>query len=96
MELVTAQVLGRGLGERPRVPERLNLDDREVAARSRRAYFGRAQGWIDTPVVARAALAGGGAGPCIVEEYDSTCLVPPGVRANVDGRGNLVLTRPDS
>ena len=95
VELVTAQVLGRGLGERPRVPERLHLGDREAASGSRRAYFGRAHGWIDTPVVARAALAGGGEGPCIVEEYDSTCLVPPGVRASVDGRGNLVLTRPD-
>ena len=94
VELVTAQVLGRGLGERPRVPERLSLGDREIAPRSRQAYFGRTHGWIDTPVVARAALAGGGEGPCIVEEYDSTCLVPPGVRANVDGRGNLVLTRP--
>ena len=96
VELVTAQVLGRGLGERPRVPERLILGDRGVASSSRRAYFGRTHGWIDTPVVGRAALAGGGEGPCIVEEYDSTCLVPPGVRAEVDGRGNLVLTRPGS
>ena len=121
VELVTAQVLGRGLDERPRVPERLYLDDRgdreaasrgrqpgarsgerpypdggEAASRSRRAYFGRRHGWIDTPVVTRATLAGGGEGPCIVEEYDSTCLVPPGVRARVDGSGNLVLVRPDS
>ena len=121
VELVTAQVLGRGLDERPRVPERLYLDDRgdreaasrgrqlgarsgerpypdggEAASRSRRAYFGRSHGWIDTPVVTRATLAGGGEGPCIVEEYDSTCLVPPGVRARVDGSGNLVLVRPDS
>ena len=95
VELVTAQVLGRGLSERPRVPDRLNLAAREVESGSRRAYFGRTHGWIDTPVVARAALAGGGEGPCIVEEYDSTCLVPPGARASVDARGNLVLTCPD-
>ena len=95
VELVTAQVLGRGLGDRPRVPERLHLTDRSAESGARRAYFGRTHGWIDTPVVARAALAGGGEGPCIVEEYDSTCLVPPGVRATVDGSGNLVLTRPD-
>ncbi|MCY4285566.1 MAG: hydantoinase/oxoprolinase family protein [Thiotrichales bacterium] len=95
VELVTAQVLGRGLGDRPRVPERLRLADRNAESGSRRAYFGRMHGWIDTPVVARAALGGGGEGPCIVEEYDSTCLVPPGVRATVDASGNLVLTRPD-
>ena len=98
VELVTAQVLGRGLDERPRVPDRLILEARESApgsgAESRRAYYGRSHGWIDSPVVARAVLAGGGEGPCIVEEYDSTCLVPPGVRARVDERGNLVLTHP--
>ena len=93
VELVTAQVVGRGLSERPRVPERLRLAARETESGSRRAYFGRTHGWIDCPVVARAALAGGGEGPCIVEEYDSTCLVPPGVRARVDARGNLVLSR---
>ena len=93
VELVTAQVVGRGLSERPRVPERLSLAARETEPGSRRAYFGRAHGWIRCPVVARAALAGGDEGPCIVEEYDSTCLVPPGVRARVDARGNLVLSR---
>ena len=93
VELVTAQVVGRGLSERPRVPDRLRLAARETVSGSRRAYFGRTHDWIDCPVVARAALAGGGEGPCIVEEYDSTCLVPPGVRARVDARGNLVLSR---
>ena len=93
VELVTARVLGRGLGERPRVPERLRLATHETASGgSRRAYHGRTSGWIDTPVVTRAALAGGGEGPCIVEEYDSTCVVPPGVRASVDAKGNLVLS----
>ena len=74
------------------MPERLRLATREVGTGNRRAYFGRSHGWIDAPVVARAALADGGEGPCIVEEYDSTCLVPPGVRATVDGRGNLLLS----
>ena len=92
VELVTAQVVGRGLSERPRVPERLRLAARETESGSRRAYFGRTHGWIDCPVIERAALRDGGEGPCIVEEYDSTCLVPPGVRARVDARGNLVLS----
>ena len=95
VELVTAQVVGRGLSERPRVPDRLHLDEREVGSDTRRAYFGRTHGWIEAPVVTRTAMARAGEGPCIVEEYDSTCLVPPGVRARIDTRGNLVLTRPD-
>ena len=93
VELVTAQVLGRGLSERPRVPDRPSLAEGDVEPGSRRAYYGRQLGWIDTPVVARSALAPGGEGPCIVEEYDSTCLVPPGVRVAVDAKGNLVLSR---
>jgi N-methylhydantoinase A len=30
-------------------------------------------------------------GPCIVEEYDTTCLVPPGWTATLDRHGNIVL-----
>ena len=32
-----------------------------------------------------------GIGPCIVEEYDATCVVPPGARATLDGHGNIVI-----
>ena len=30
-------------------------------------------------------------GPCIVEEYDATCVIPPGAKASLDGRGNIVI-----
>ena len=30
-------------------------------------------------------------GPLILQEYDATCLVPPGVKASVDPFGNVVL-----
>ena len=92
VELVTAQVLGRGSSDRPRVPSRLQIAERVPEAGVRRAYYGRTFGWIDTPVVARSALSGDVEGPLLVEEYDSTCLVPPGVRATLDPRGNLLLS----
>jgi N-methylhydantoinase A len=57
---------------------------------SRQAYFGE-QGWLDTPVIARADLRGRRSGPLIVEEYDATCLVPPGARAELDASGNIVI-----
>jgi N-methylhydantoinase A len=57
---------------------------------SRRAYFGRAVGEPDVPVVTRAALLDGErAGPLLVDEYDSTCVVPPGCRARLDSYGNI-------
>jgi N-methylhydantoinase A len=32
----------------------------------------------------------------IVEEYDSTCVVPPGARARVDAHENIVITLGDN
>jgi len=31
------------------------------------------------------------AGPLVIEEYDATCVVPPGVSAQLDAAGNIVL-----
>lgn len=42
-------------------------------------------------MVGRAALAGGRDGPLIVEEYDATCVVPPGAHAALDDDGCIVL-----
>jgi N-methylhydantoinase A len=62
---------------------------------TRRAYFGRDTGFIDTPVIARGALNEAWRdGPFIVEEYDSTCVVPPGARARLDALGNIDIELP--
>ena len=42
-------------------------------------------------MLTRADLGAGRAGPLIVEEYDSTCVVPPGARAETDAAGNIVI-----
>lgn len=60
--------------------------------KSRRAYFGRAAGFADTPVVDRGALSAGWLeGPVIIEEYDSTCIVPPGARVRLDDLANIEI-----
>jgi N-methylhydantoinase A len=57
-------------------------------AQTRRpAYF--ADRLLDTPVVGRAALANGMKGPLIVEEFDATCIIPPGASAELDAHGNI-------
>ena len=91
VEIVALQVVGRGLAERARLPDRLSQAAATPAQRARRAYFGRTHGWCETPVLGRAALATPRAGPAIVEEYDSTCLIPPGATAALDGFGNIVI-----
>jgi len=30
-------------------------------------------------------------GPLIIEEYDSTCVIPPDARAELDAGGNIVV-----
>jgi N-methylhydantoinase A len=56
----------------------------------RSAFFGEL---VDTPVYAREALAAGAEleGPAIVEERESTTVVPPGARVRVAGDGSLVM-----
>jgi len=64
---------------------------------TRRAYFPEARGYTDTPVYDRYALAAGTSltGPAIVEERESTTVLPPGVTATVDEYANLIAeTRP--
>jgi N-methylhydantoinase A len=56
----------------------------------RPAFFGPAVGTIETPTCNRAALlAGERAGPLLVDEVDSTCVVPPGCAARLDSFGNI-------
>lgn len=92
VELVNIAVVGRGVSEASRVPDQLHAD---LAARpsdpSRQAYFGRDHGWMETPVIARADLETPRQGPAIVEEYDATCLIPPGGTASLDRFGNIVI-----
>ena len=91
MELIGLSGMARGLPERPRLPERIPPLAAAVPP-TRRAWF-PGDGWIDTPVVDRAALGRDARdGPFIVQEYDATCLVPHGARAWLDAFGNIVMT----
>ncbi len=66
------------------------------AEASRKAYFGRDAGFIDTPVIPRGALTHAWrAGPLIVEEYDATCVVPHDARARLDALGNIEIELPE-
>jgi N-methylhydantoinase A len=59
---------------------------------SRMAYFGTQLGLLDTPVIGRSDLHGSSRlGPLIVEEYDATCVVPPGCEASLDAYGNIAI-----
>jgi N-methylhydantoinase A/oxoprolinase/acetone carboxylase beta subunit len=77
---------------RPSEPARGAGTAAQVAERP--AHFGPA-GFLPTPVYARARLPRGAevTGPAIVEQPDTTTVVPPGWAARVEESGNLRLRR---
>lgn len=92
VELVSIQVLGIGLRDTGGVPERVMPSRPEPEpGPPRNVYFGRDNGWCETPILRRSDLGQPQPGPCIVEEYDATCAIPPGATASLDPGGNIVI-----
>ena len=62
---------------------------------SRRVVFSPSEGGRETPIYRREDLSPGviAPSPAIIEQPDSTTLIPPGFAARVDGAGNLVIGR---
>ncbi len=92
VEMVNIKVVALGLPEAPLVPDRLHYARGEgERGQPRRLYFGPAVGWQQAPVCLRADLAQATPGPLIIEDYDSTCIVPPEATAQLDDYGNVVI-----
>jgi len=92
VEIVSLRVVAQGISDRPRVPETIRIDRPGGGETpSRRVYFGPSLGWRETPILDRLDLVTPREGPCIIEEYDATCVVPPGARAVLDRYGNIAV-----
>jgi len=91
IEIMSIGLLARGVSEQARLPGRVP-PARAQPPFARKAWF-EGHGWTLTTVIGRAAIPEAGIeGPVIIQEYDSTCLVPPGIRAGIDDFGNIRLT----
>ncbi|SAK75618.1 5-oxoprolinase (ATP-hydrolyzing) [Caballeronia hypogeia] len=62
------------------------------AASTRRVYFDRKTGWIDTPIVPRSTLDKPITGPVILESSDTTIVIPPGWRVSTDKVGSVIAS----
>ena len=93
VELVSIEVLGEGVRDGAGVPDHVRYSRPEPApSPPRRAYFGSAIGWLDTPILTRSdLLLNPRYGPLIIEEYDATCVIPPDAEARVDAGSNIVI-----
>ena len=66
--------------------------DGQTAIQNRRCYFGAETGWVEVPVLTRNTLdSESQRGPLIVEEYDTTILVPTDCTASQDEWGNVII-----
>ena len=97
VEFVNLRLTAIGRITKPRLRE---LEPRRGAAgpaaalkATRPVYFAESDGYVDCPIYDRYRLAAGHMliGPAIVVELDSTTVIHPGYRAEVDRFGNLIL-----
>jgi N-methylhydantoinase A len=67
--------------------------DARARREPREAFFGPRHGLLQTSVCRRADITGVQDGPLIIEEPDTTVVVPPGWAVSRDEFGSLVLTK---
>ena len=93
IEAITVRLIGR-------TPP-VDIDDmhyqgeQQLPTGSRSANFGPPWGQLDTPITTRDALRDGVQGPLLVDEYDSTIVIPPDWLATTDRAGNIMLEMVD-
>jgi N-methylhydantoinase A len=94
VEIHGLRVTGVGRTDRPRFKEVTRANGLAAALKEeRQVYFGESGGFIKTPVFHRGLLGAGASveGPAVIEQMDSTVLIPPHMRAEVDRYGNLLV-----
>jgi N-methylhydantoinase A len=95
VQIVELRLSATALIERPAVPELPDGPTRpgpDAVLEHRDVDFDTT-GPVRTPVYRRAALGAGArlVGPAVIEQLDTTVVVPPGARARVDRHGNLII-----
>jgi N-methylhydantoinase A len=95
VEFVNARVVAIGLTDEIRLPRKVKRG-RAAAARigSRAVYFEEAGDFVDASLYERARLSSGAEieGPAIIEQTDSTVVLPPGADGRVDDALNIVIS----
>ncbi|MEK6711934.1 MAG: hydantoinase/oxoprolinase family protein [Nitrospinota bacterium] len=96
VQLVTLRVSAIGRTARIQSP-RIRAgghSPREAIKGERRVHFQEAGDFLPSPIYERALLRAGNRleGPAVVEQADSTILIPPSFLAEVDARGRLLLS----
>jgi N-methylhydantoinase A len=96
IQIVNARLVARGRPDPPTLPRMSSAGSDVAAAVKTRCRVFFEDDFVDCPVYDRHRLGAGHVitGPAVVEQFDSTTLVHPGQRAEVDDLGFLVITEP--
>ena len=104
VEAMPPEILSRrvvGSGPRPALGAAIGAGsviavDELQASGARPVFFG--EGFVDTPIYRRSSLAAGHEiqGPAIIEEDESTLVMPPEFSLRVDQALNLIIKRGDA
>jgi N-methylhydantoinase A len=95
VELIAVRVAATGVTPKPAVWEdSVTARADEARVGSHIGYFGGSEEPIDVALYDRARLHAGAtlSGPALIEQFDSTTVVPPDARVEVDRFRNLVIT----
>jgi len=92
IEIVAFRIVGKI--NKPKSTYSLKISENcDTGEHFRLAYFGLGVGQVKTPVVTRKSLKNGRMGPLLIDEYDSTIVVPPKMKAWSDEHYNIIITR---
>ena len=80
-------------GPKPALEPVARLEEGSSLRGTRQVHFAEAGGFVETPVHDRYRLRAGHRvdGPAVLEERESTIIVPPGAQATADAHGNLII-----
>ena len=94
VEIYGLRIAAFGRLQKPELPRSARVSARPEAIGLRPVFFTEADGFVTTPVYQRSALGPGIEleGPAVIEQLDSTTVLPPGSRATVDDYNHLIVT----
>lgn len=93
VEIGQVRLVATGLIDKPNLKAAERADGSQPESSDRKVYFEDCGGWVDTKVIRRDSLVPGHEfdGPAVVDQFDSTTVLPPETHSTVDEYGNLVV-----
>lgn len=94
VEIVNLRVVAMGKIPKPSLPRLKRAGALKGALKRRRKVWFKDAGFVDADIYERGLLPPGAKfkGPAVVEQPDTTTVLPPGTACRVDDYGNLIVT----